>query len=518
MDGLASLSELYEATREIGLSDDLDGLIDSILERAQELVGFEHCALMLRDPETDELAVVRARGYGSRREEVLGLRLRSGDGISGRCARDRQAIRVGDVREDPTYVVGLDSARSNLAVPLVLGKDVVGVLNVESDRLDAFTRTHEELLTVLGAQAALAISAARDRDRLRDRIRQLDALYRISRVSNQQSDLDETLRAILEIACELSPDSDCHMAFLLVDPETGHLRVRAARGYGPGLEDLRIPLGQGVTGRCAATGRALIVGDVSRETSYITGVPGGRSEIAVPLVVDGEVTGVLDAESRQPQAFGPESERTLTVIAQQAAAVIQTVQLHEEARRLAVTDPLTGLHNRRFFLDRLIEHLQRAERYGEKLALLLLDFDYLKEVNDFHGHQVGDRALRAVGRLLESCLRESDEVARIGGDEFAAVLLQADGALIETVHDRMRAAIDGLELQDDDGQPLQISLSAGVAFFPDDADGPDLLLQRADEALYRAKRRGRNQIAVYDPTRVLPPAGDAGRAARLRAE
>ena len=227
---------------------------------------------------------------------------------------------------------------------------------------------------------------------------------------------------------------------------------------------------------------------------------------------------MLDAESRQPQAFGPESERTLTVIAQQAAAVIQTVQLHEEARRLAVTDPLTGLHNRRFFLDRLIEHLQRAERYGAKLALLLLDFDYLKEVNDFHGHQVGDRALRAVGRLLESCLRESDEVARIGGDEFAAVLLQADGALIETVHDRMRAAIDGLELQDDDGQPLQISLSAGVAFFPDDADGPDLLLQRADEALYRAKRRGRNQIAVYDPTRVLPPAGDAGRAARLRAE
>jgi diguanylate cyclase (GGDEF)-like protein len=233
--------------------------------------------------------------------------------------------------------------------------------------------------------------------------------------------------------------------------------------------------------------------------------------------VDGQVIGVLDAESVRPHAFGPESERTLTVIAQQAAAVIQTVQLHEEARRLAVTDPLTGLHNRRFFMDRLVEHVRRAERYGECLALLLLDFDYLKEVNDFHGHQVGDRALCAVARLLESCLRESDEVARIGGDEFAAVLLKADGPLIETVHERMRDAIDALDLRDDEGHELQVSLSAGVAFFPDDADGPDVLLQRADEALYRAKRRGRNQVAVYDPTRVPPP-GDPGRAARSRAE
>jgi diguanylate cyclase (GGDEF)-like protein len=506
MNGLASLSALSEATREIGLSDDLDTLIDSILERAQALIGFEHCALLLPDPATGELAVARARGYGSRREDILNLRLARGTGISGRCAEERRAIRVGDVRTDPTYVVGLDSARSNLAVPLVLGSEVVGVLNVESDRTEAFSESDEKLLTVLGAQAALAITAARERGRVQKRLRQLDALYRISRVSNQRRDLDETLSSILDIACELSPNTECHMAFLLPDPETGSLRIRAARGYGEGLEDLRIAPGEGVTGRCAATGRPVIVEDVHGEAGYIAGVPGGRSEIAVPLVVEGQVIGVLDAESRKPGAFGAEEERTLTVIAQQAAAVIQTVQLHEEARRLAVTDSLTGLHNRRFFLERLEEHLQRCERYGERLALLLLDFDYLKEVNDFHGHQVGDRALCAVARLLESSLRETDEVARIGGDEFAAAILQADAELIETVHQRMRRAIDDLDFVDDEGQPMQLSLSAGVAFFPEDADGPDLLLQRADEALYRAKRRGRNQIAVFDPTRV-PPGG-----------
>lgn len=515
MSASASLGDLYKATREIGLSDDLDTLIDEILEQAQRLIGFEHCALMLRDPRTGDLSVSRARGYGSRRSDVLRLTLQRGEGLSGWAAENRTAVRVGDVTSDPRYVAGLETARSNLAVPLILGSEVVGVVNIESDSPHAFTDEHEELLTVLGVQAALAITAARDRARLQDRIRHLDALYRISRVSNQRQELDETLEAILDIACELSPGTECHMAFLLLDPDAGALRMRASRGYGPGTSDLDIPVGRGVTGRCVATGAPVIVEDVEDVGDYIPGVPGGRSEVAVPLIVDGEVIGVLDAESRTPGAFGAEEQRTLSVIAQQAAAVIHTVRLHQETRRLAVTDSLTGLHNRRHFLDRLDAHLARAARYDERLALLLLDFDYLKEVNDFHGHQVGDRALCTVSRMLEACLRDSDEVARIGGDEFAALLLGADERELNRVHGRMQESVDELDFRDDDDKRVQISLSAGVAFFPEDAREPDTLLQRADQALYRAKRRGRNQIALYDPTRVTThdarlrgPAGD----------
>jgi len=504
--GPASLGGLYEAARRIGLSDDLEALIDEILVQARDLIDFEHGALMLRDSRTGALSVARAHGYGRRREEVLSLVLRRGEGISGWAAEHRAAVRVGDVGSDARYVPGLETARSNLAVPLVVGSDVVGVVNLESEEPDAFTVEDEELLTALGVQAALAIIAARDRSRLQERIRELDALYRISRLSNEHGDLDETLEKILDIACELSGDEDCHMAFLLLEPQEGVLRVRASRGYGPGMEELEIPKGHGVTGRCAATGREVVVSDVDDEEDYIPGVPNGRSEVAVPLVVDGEVLGVLDAESRMPGAFGPEHRQTLSVIAQQAAAVIHTVRLYEETRRLAITDPLTGLHNRRFFLERLDTHLARAERYGERLALLLFDFDYLKEVNDFHGHQTGDRALCAVGELLGASLRDSDEVARIGGDEFAALILQTDDGEVVRVHRRMRQAIEDLAFCDDQGQLLQISLSAGVAFYPDDATEADGLLQQADEALYRAKRRGRNQIALYDPTR--PPAVD----------
>ncbi|HKK27303.1 MAG TPA: sensor domain-containing diguanylate cyclase [Gemmatimonadota bacterium] len=497
----ASLGGLHQAARRIGLSDDLGALVDEILVQARDLIDFEHGALMLRDPRTGELSVARAYGYGRRREEILSLVLGRGEGISGWAAEHRTAVRVGDVGSDDRYVPGLETARSNLAVPLLLGSEVVGVVNVESEREHAFTVEDEELLTALGVQAALAIVAARDRARLQDRIRELDALYRISRVSNERTDLDETLEKILDIACELSGDEDCHMAFLLLEPEEDVLRVRASRGYGPGMDELEIPLGGGVTGRCAATGREVVVHDVDHEEDYIPGVPDGRSEVAVPLVVDGEVLGVLDAESRTPGAFGPEHRQTLSVIAQQAAAVIHTVRLYEETRRLAITEPLTGLHNRRFFLERLDTHLGRAERYHERLALLLFDFDYLKEVNDLHGHQTGDRALCAVADMLRASLRESDEVARIGGDEFAALILQADEAEVERLHRRIREAIGPLDFRDDQSQLLQISLSAGVAFFPEDAAEADGLLQHADEALYRAKRRGRNQIAFYDPTR-----------------
>ncbi|MFW6192721.1 MAG: GAF domain-containing protein, partial [Gemmatimonadota bacterium] len=383
---LSALADLYEATRAVGLSDTLDDTVDDVLDRAQELIGFEHCALMLHDRSAGELTVERVRGYGDRVDEILGMTIAVGDGISGWAAEQRAAARVGDVRDDPRYIQGLPEARSNLAVPLVVGNEVAGVINVESERTSAFTEEHEMLLTVLGAQAALAILAARARRRLRDRLRHLDALFRISRLASREQGLDETLNRILDITGEITPEGQ--VAILLLN-EDDDLVVRAAQGYRENVTDLTIPLGEGTTGRCAALGETVVVDDVRGDPHYIPGVPGGRSEIAVPLRVEDRVIGVLDAEAAERAAFGEEEERTLSVVAQQVAAVVHTIQLHEQTREMAITDSLTGLHNRRHFIARLEDHLRRAGRYGEELALLLLDCDDLKRINDEHGHYCG---------------------------------------------------------------------------------------------------------------------------------
>lgn len=509
MKDLASLAAVYDATREIGLSDNLDRLLERVLARAQELIGFDHCALMLYDAEGRTLSVRSVLGYDDRAADVLRLSLPEGRGISGWAAANRQAVRVGDVRKDPRYIVGLQEARSNMAVPLIVGNEVAGVLNVESDREDAFTEEHEKLLTVLGAQAALAIVASQARERLRSRINQLDALYRISQLACESRDLGSTLDAILDIAQQTIPRGQC--AVLLVDRDRGTLRVRASNGYAEGVQELTIPLASGITGRCASTGRTIVVDDVERDGSYIPGVTGARSEIAVPLLVEGRAIGVLNAESTRLGAYREAHVRTLSVIAQQAAVVLRSAELQEETRRLAITDPLTGLHNRRYFVDRLEEQLSRAERYGDKLGLLLLDSDHLKAVNDRHGHHAGDRVLQRIALALCGILRDSDEVARIGGDEFAVLLLQADEPLAIGIASRLREKLREAPLASEGGEAIEISCSAGIALFPGDAADSETLLKAADLALYNAKARGRNQTCL-SPARHLPPS--QGRLAR----
>lgn len=494
MSDSTTLTSLYEATRRIGLSDSLGDVLDTVLEQAQELIGFDHCALMLYDPETELLSVRRVRGYEERAADILRLTLRKGDGVSGWTVEHRRAARVNDVSRDPRYVAGLREARSNLAVPLIVANEVAGVINVESERLGAFTREHEELLTVLGSQAALAILAVRARERLQRRIGQLNALYRISQLAAAHDRLDDTLRAILAVTEELVPQGQ--VAILLVDEAAGQLVLRAARGYAEDALGLRIPLGQGVTGRCAASGREVVVDDIEADPDYIPGVPNARSEIAVPLKVEGRVIGVLNAEASVPGAYQPDQARALSVVAHQAAAVIRAAQLNEEARRLAVTDHLTGLHNRRYFVDKLEEHLARAGRYGERLALVLADADSLKLVNDDHGHLTGDRALQAFSEVLRASLRASDELARIGGDEFAALLLEAGEERALAVVGRLRRGLRETRLESDDGTRLRLTISAGIALFPDHGTDAKSLLRAADQALYAAKRRGRDAIVV----------------------
>ena len=491
MNELETLTSLYHATCRIGLSDDLDALLMSVLTTAKELVGFDHCALMLYEKDSGDLRVRKVLGYGDRQEDVLRLTVGRGKGLSGWAAEHREAVRVGDVSQDPRYVAGLQEAQSNLAVPLIVANQVAGVLNVESEKLDAFTEAHEKLLTVLGSQAALAILAGRTRDRLQQRIDQLNALYRISQLASGQDDLDTTLQAILGVTEELVPEG--HVAVLLIDESTRTLAVRASRGYSDGVEQLRIPLGQGVTGRCAESGEVILSRDVTELDDYIEGVPGALSEIALPLKVDGRVIGVLNAETGTRGAYSEDHVRPLTVVAQQAAVVIRAAQLNDEMRQLAVTDPLTGLYNRRYFVERLNDEVRRAQRYGERLALLLVDCDHLKTINDVHGHLSGDRALQALADVMKITLRESDVLARLGGDEFAALLIGTDEERAAEVSERLRKTVTSLRLMSEDGGQIDLTISAGAAIFPDAGADVKSLMREADVAMYGAKHNGRNQ-------------------------
>ena len=494
---LGTLDALYESTRALGLHDTLEELLAEVLERARELIGFEHAAVMLLDEESGRLTVEHLSGYGDRAEEIRNTSLASGQGLAGWAAANRESVRVGDVSQDPRYVSGLEEAQSNLAVPLIIGTRVAGVINVESERLDAFTPKHEKMLTVLGTHAALGILTFQTQAALRQRIDQLSALYRISNMASQAGALGATLNSMLEIAAEVLPQGEA--AILLLDESNKTLRVAAGQGYQSAVRFLEIPVGQGITGRCAQTGVTQVVHDIDGledEEAYIPGVPGARSEVAVPLIADGMIIGVFNAESVQPHAFNDEHVQTLTVIARQAAEVIRSAQLLQETRRLAVTDALTGLFNRRHFNQQLEENVSRAARYDEPLALIFLDVDHFKSVNDRFGHHAGDRCLQALARTLRESVRDSDQIARIGGEEFAVLLIRADRELALSIAERLRDRIDDLIIEEDPPLPVDLTASLGIAFFREDGDDPRSLMRSADRALYTAKRLGRNRVVI----------------------
>jgi diguanylate cyclase (GGDEF)-like protein len=494
---LRALSSLYEATRAIGMSEDMESLLDEVLLRAEGLTGFEHWAVVLVDAERNDLVVRRVRGPGGWRPEVEGKHLPLDQGLCGWALRHGKTIRVGDVAKDPRYVPGLEGAHSNLVIPLVVGHEVVGLLDVESRESHAFSAEDEKLLTVLGAQAALAIVASRATEHLQLRVRELDALFRISRLVSSGRELDWVLGEMLEIVQEFSPAGKC--AILLHDEESGLLRVRAARGYLDGVVGMSILPGRGVTGRCFEERRPIVVDDLDSEPSYIRGISEARSEIAVPMIAEGRNVGVLNAESTRLAAFGSDELRLFEIVARQAATVIQATRWFLETARLANSDPLTGLANRRRFVEELNRALRRAERYGETLALVIFDLDRFKSVNDGHGHEVGDRLLVEVARLLGEGLRDTDLVARLGGEEFGAILSHVGVEEAREVTDRMRRSIAALRLSVEAGDVLQATISAGVAVYPFHGIDDRVLMRRADEALYEAKGAGRDRVVVASP-------------------
>jgi diguanylate cyclase (GGDEF)-like protein len=241
--------------------------------------------------------------------------------------------------------------------------------------------------------------------------------------------------------------------------------------------------------------RAIRIDDLTRRGAHsrLRGewvADGCRSLLVSPLLFEGRVLGALALESARPAAYDDRHLELLTTIVQQAALVL------EDARRLerAAIDSLTGLCVRDQFFARLEEEDQRARRYGGSFAVLMADLDGFKEINDRNGHWAGDRYLHEIGAVVRDQLRAADIACRYGGDEFCLLLPQTGLAGARAIAERIRCAVSrrivGVE-----GLALRTTVSIGIAVYPEHHSGDlDGLLRKADEAMYRAKRSGRDLV------------------------
>jgi len=212
----------------------------------------------------------------------------------------------------------------------------------------------------------------------------------------------------------------------------------------------------------------------------------------VPLKAGVTALGALVLGARSRGAYPRDVVLQLEVVAMQAGQSIERARLFDRTERLATTDGLTGLQNHRTFQERLDAQLAQAERYGKRTSLLLCDVDHFKSVNDTYGHPVGDAVLRGIARILQKEARNTDVVARYGGEEFAIVMPETDTGGAMVIAERIRERVAAFVFETPQG-PLQVTISLGVATFPDDCKTKAELVERSDGCLYHAKRHGRNK-------------------------
>ncbi|HWL35029.1 MAG TPA: diguanylate cyclase [Frankiaceae bacterium] len=333
-------------------------------------------------------------------------------------------------------------------------------------------------------------------------------LTRLGDTLSSTHDLKKMLAVILETAMvTIRAEAG---ALMLFSANRDELYLKVGRGLDGRLSSasVRVGVGEGVAGRVAQSGEGVhghVGPDAQGELRLADAEPRADSVIAVPLKSQGRVIGVLNLYDRvDSDAFDDNDLATIRSFANQATVAIDNVLLHQEAQRLSITDGLTGLWNYRYFQMNFDKEIERASRFQRPLALLIFDLDKFKQVNDVYGHPRGDSVLIELATRVKGAIREVDTLARYGGEEFVLILPETDlegatlaaGKICEIVRQRRFGAADE--------EPIRVTVSIGIAVYPDHGRSGATLVRSADAALYAAKEAGRDGYWVASPMPEMP--------------
>lgn len=335
-------------------------------------------------------------------------------------------------------------------------------------------------------------------------VKDLSLIYEIGQEVNSVIDLDalyENITSTLKKYLKIN-----EFAILIFDEKKETLHVKVASGFVDNDAIMRTVFrrGEGISGTVADTGKRIYVKDTTLEDRFLH-YKGERkieksSFLSAPLIFKNEVLGIINFGRPGIGSFSFSDIKMLTLVAGHVALSIANARLYTRTRELSVKDELTQVYNRRHFQHMLQMEWKRAVRFFRDLSLIMIDVDHFKSYNDGFGHLEGDVVLKQIGQILQRNLREVDTVARFGGEEFVLLLPDTDKHGAIAVAEKIRHLTEQYRFTTQDHKPTRlITISAGIATYPDDVSEMDDLIDHADIALYRAKEGGRNQVICFTP-------------------
>ena len=485
---MQKIAVIYEASQAVLSTFDLDEILRHILSILNDQFRLQHTAVLLLDSGTQQLVI---RAHSGPFDNLVNSRISLGEGLIGTAAERKRPLYCPNVSEDPNYISSILSTRSELCIPLMLRNEMVGVLDCQSDQIDFFDSETIELLRLFSTQASIAIQNAQLHALERRRAIQLEAINAVARHTTAVTELRELLGKICMLIVQSFPAD--HVAVLLRERKGLVLSSHCGRLTPRMNEGDALPAEPGLCQQALATNAPVLVRDVQSAASYIPGFVETRSELVLPLISFGEAIGVLTLESAQVNGFQPADISALESVADICAAAIQNANYVEQVRQLAYRDGLTGVFNRRYFESRILEEIERANRYDSPLALIMIDIDEFKPLNDDFGHLVGDEVLKQVSTIFLQQTRKVDMVCRYGGDEFAIILPETTAPNAMAVAEKLLRVVAEARFP---GVSRPVSLSAGIAELPLHGRTRNELVKVADRALYSAKQAGRNRVVL----------------------
>jgi diguanylate cyclase (GGDEF)-like protein len=415
------------------------------------------------------------------------------NGLTEHIIRTGQPLLIQSNLEQMRSKLGLDfipprPAKSFCGVPIFLGGKPAGVMAaLSAGREYVFEARDLEVMKTAAGQLGVAVENARLFTEEQRRARHLSFLNNISKTAISSQDAEQMMGDIVrEIQKNFRYD---HIGIGIMDYATKDIEIKAEAGTTSLVLGKRIPVGAGILGKVARSG---ITGLVQNAGSGQLGgiLPDSRAVLCLPVTYGETLLGVLNVESRAENAFAPQDVLILNTLADLLATALHNSFVFQKLQQQSITDGLTGIKTRRFFWEALTSEWKRASRSGRPFSVVLIDLDKFKEVNDTLGHLEGDLVLARVGRLLEQKCRQSNVVARYGGDEFIILMPETSIDQAQALAERLRLWLGTDPMLEEH----EITGSFGVASFPVHGFSAEDIIRVADAGMYLSKHAGGNQV------------------------